>query len=128
MNILICTPGRLLYHLKNTQNLKFDYLQYFIFDEADRMFDLGFEREMTECLNFIKSKNRSLYIHQANFQTKDHVKTVLVSATLSQKIENLASQLMTNEKRVGFDVDEHHLDLSKIIPQSISQHYVRTPL
>lgn len=44
--ILICTPGRLLYHLQNTSSLKLDKLQYMIFDEADRMLDLGFEREM----------------------------------------------------------------------------------
>lgn len=91
VNILICTPGRLLYHLKNTQSFKFDFLQYFIFDEADRMLDLGFEREMSECLNYIKSKNRTLYVHQANFETKDTVKTILVSATLTHKIESLAS-------------------------------------
>lgn len=67
------------------------------------MLDLGFEREMSECLNYIKGKNRSLYVHQANFETKDYVKTVLVSATLTHRIENLASQLMKNEQRVGFD-------------------------
>jgi ATP-dependent RNA helicase DDX31/DBP7 len=44
--ILICTPGRLLYHLQATSSLKLDNLQYMIFDEADRMLDLGFEREM----------------------------------------------------------------------------------
>lgn len=45
--ILICTPGRLLYHLQHTQCLKLHNLQYLIFDEADRMLDMGFEREMT---------------------------------------------------------------------------------
>jgi len=46
----------------------------------------------------------------------------LVSATLTHKIEVLAQQLMKNEQRVGFDanVDEKELDLSKIIPHSIS--------
>ena len=44
--ILICTPGRLLYHLQQTSSLKLDNLKYLIFDEADRMLDLGFEREM----------------------------------------------------------------------------------
>ena len=44
--ILICTPGRLLYHLQNTECIKLDNLQTLIFDEADRMLDLGFEREM----------------------------------------------------------------------------------
>jgi len=45
---------------------------------------------------------------------------VLVSATLTSKIENLASQLMRNEQRVGFDSNSEELDLSKIIPNSIS--------
>ena len=54
--ILICTPGRFLYHLQNTKCLKLDNLQYLIFDEADRMLDIGFEREMIQCLNLIKKK------------------------------------------------------------------------
>jgi ATP-dependent RNA helicase DDX31/DBP7 len=54
--ILICTPGRLLYHLKNTQSLKLDNLQTMIFDEADRMLDMGFEKEMNECLEIIREK------------------------------------------------------------------------
>ena len=48
--VIICTPGRFLYHLKNTQSIKMDKLCYLIFDEADRILDLGFEREMNECL------------------------------------------------------------------------------
>ena len=51
--ILICTPGRLLYHLENTESLKLDNLKYLIFDEADRMLDLGFEKEMNKCLELI---------------------------------------------------------------------------
>ena len=48
--ILICTPGRLLYHLQNTKCLKLENLQYLIFDEADRILDSGFEKEMNQCL------------------------------------------------------------------------------
>lgn len=48
INILICTPGRLKYHLDNTQSLRFDKLQYLIFDESDRILDMGFEKEMSD--------------------------------------------------------------------------------
>jgi ATP-dependent RNA helicase DDX31/DBP7 len=48
--ILITTPGRFLYHLKNTEGLKISQLQHIIIDEADRMLDMGFEREMDMCL------------------------------------------------------------------------------
>jgi ATP-dependent RNA helicase DDX31/DBP7 len=56
LTVIICTPGRFLYHLKNTASLNLSHLSYLIFDEADRMLDLGFEREMNECLSIIKKK------------------------------------------------------------------------
>ena len=46
INFLVCTPGRLLYHLRNTRSLTFDRLKWLVIDEADRVLDLGFEREM----------------------------------------------------------------------------------
>jgi ATP-dependent RNA helicase DDX31/DBP7 len=46
LGIVICTPGRFLYHLQNTTSLNLSRLSYLIFDEADRILDMGFEREM----------------------------------------------------------------------------------
>jgi superfamily II DNA/RNA helicase len=53
---MITTPGRLLYHLKNTDSLNLANLQHIVIDEADRMLDMGFEREMEDCLSEIKRK------------------------------------------------------------------------
>ena len=47
LTVIVCTPGRFLYHLKNTQSLNLSHLKYLIFDEADRIIDQGFEREMS---------------------------------------------------------------------------------
>ena len=41
-NILFCTPGRVLYHLQNTQAFKFNKLKALVFEEADRTLDMGF--------------------------------------------------------------------------------------
>lgn len=122
LNIIVCTPGRLLYHLKNTTSLSFKNLKYLIFDEADRILDLGFEREMKECLDFIKSKNRSIYIDQKTYQTNPSVHVALVSATLGRKIDALSKMIMVGEKRVGFDMEttNEELDLATVIPKSIS--------
>lgn len=50
LTVIICTPGRFLYHLENSQSINLSHLSYLIFDEADRILDQGFEREMNKCL------------------------------------------------------------------------------
>lgn len=47
INILIGTPGRVNDHAQNTQALKLDSVQWLVLDEADRLLDLGYEREIT---------------------------------------------------------------------------------
>lgn len=44
ITILIGTPGRLLDHAKNTKNVTFHHLKWLIIDEADRLFELGYEK------------------------------------------------------------------------------------
>jgi len=139
LNLIICTPGRLLYHLQNTQCLNFQNLQYLIFDESDRILDMGFEREMTECLKAMKQKASHLFIKDQDdnsFITTQHVKVNLVSATLGKKVNKLSMKLIQREVRVGFDNadedkikndQENLIDLNKTIPASIKQTFMRVP-
>jgi superfamily II DNA/RNA helicase len=84
--ILICTPGRLLYHLQNTSSLKLENLQYLILDEADRMLDMGFEKEMNQCLDLIKKKcpNKFIKNDDAIESIKDEEKKLKVQKFLSK--------------------------------------------
>lgn len=45
--MLVCTPGRLLDHLKTTKCFKRDSLRWLILDEADRLLDMGFEKQVS---------------------------------------------------------------------------------
>jgi ATP-dependent RNA helicase DDX31/DBP7 len=105
--ILICTPGRLLYHLENSTAFKMDKLQYLIFDEADRMLDLGFEKEMNQCLDLIKKKTPHNFLPDTEELPTDkedrlkaqqfhsaHLKINFVSATMNPKVETLGKRLM----------------------------------
>lgn len=56
VNILVATPGRLLDHLQNSQNFLFKNLVCLVIDEADRIFDVGFEEEMKQILRILPSK------------------------------------------------------------------------
>lgn len=73
IDILVATPGRLL-DLAGHRRLKLAQVEFLVFDEADRMLDLGFSREITQILDLVP-KNR---------------RTLLFSATYTQQIRNLA--------------------------------------
>ncbi|XP_063288558.1 probable ATP-dependent RNA helicase DDX31 [Pelobates fuscus] len=77
INILISTPGRLLDHIKFTKSIHFARVRWLIVDEADRILDLGFEKDITAILNAVNSQCQER-------------QNVLLSATLSQGVTRLA--------------------------------------
>ncbi len=46
MNILICTPGRLLQHIEETPIFSLDNVLQLVLDEADLMLEMGFIRSI----------------------------------------------------------------------------------
>lgn len=107
LTIVITTPGRLLYHLKNTESIGFSRLQTIIIDEADRMLDMGFEREMTACLDEIKKRcvGTNKFTKEEGKFFSDEIRVQFVSATLNRKVESLGAKLMQNYEVVGFNND-----------------------
>ena len=67
INLLLTTPGRLLYHLKNTECFKYDKLKFVIFEESDRTLDMGFKKEIEESIQILKSK---IVAHLSNSSSK----------------------------------------------------------
>ncbi|XP_015607952.1 probable ATP-dependent RNA helicase CG8611 [Cephus cinctus] len=55
--ILIVTPGRLLDHVKHTEALKLDQVKCFVLDEADRMLDMGYEKDISSIVDALKNSN-----------------------------------------------------------------------
>jgi ATP-dependent RNA helicase DDX31/DBP7 len=82
VNLLICTPGRLLDHLRTTQSFQLHNLRWLVFDEADRLLDMGFERDVTAIIDLLTHKlNPDASATDAE-PPKIHPQTVLCSATL----------------------------------------------
>ncbi len=72
MNILVSTPGRLVDHLGKTESLRLDHVEWVVLDEADRMLELGYERDVRAVLDALQMKNQLTR------------QSVLLSATLTQ--------------------------------------------
>ncbi|OQY51129.1 MAG: ATP-dependent RNA helicase [Desulfobacteraceae bacterium 4572_89] len=77
IDILVATPGRLL-DLAAHRDLNLSQIEFLVFDEADRMLDLGFSEEINEVLDLVPEKR----------------KTMLFSATYTQQIRNLAKIML----------------------------------
>jgi len=77
IDILVATPGRLL-DLAGHRNLNLSQIEFLVFDEADRMLDLGFNEEISEVLDLVPAVR----------------KTMLFSATYTQPIRNLAGIML----------------------------------
>ncbi|ROW16586.1 hypothetical protein VPNG_01673 [Cytospora leucostoma] len=58
-DIIIATPGRFL-HLKVEMNLSLSSIHYVVFDEADRLFEMGFAAQLTEILHALPASRQTL--------------------------------------------------------------------
>ncbi|KAK9055869.1 hypothetical protein SSX86_026956 [Deinandra increscens subsp. villosa] len=81
--IVIATPGRLIDMLK-MKAVTMLRATYLVLDEADRMFDLGFEPQIKSIVG----------------QIRPDCQTLLFSATMPRKIEKLAREILTDPVRV----------------------------
>uniref|UniRef100_A0A8C9BYU9 ATP-dependent RNA helicase n=1 Tax=Phocoena sinus TaxID=42100 RepID=A0A8C9BYU9_PHOSS len=110
INILIATPGRLVDHIKSTKNIHFRQIQWLILDEADRILDLGFEKDITVILNAVNAECRER-------------QNVLLSATLTEGVTWLADISLHDPVSISV-LDESHDQSnpkSKAIPEASPQ-------
>ena len=78
-NIIISTPGRFLDHALHTTSLSLEHVQILVLDEADRLLDMGFDQQLQDILTLLKK------------QATQSIQTLLLSATLSPQIQQLAA-------------------------------------
>ena len=101
MDILIGTPGRLIDFYKQ-QLFALDRTEVVVLDEADRMFDLGFIKDIRYLLRKMPSPEKRL--------------NMLYSATLSYRVMELAYEHMNNPVEIKIDADTRVAD--KIVEYS----------
>ncbi len=84
VDILVATPGRLL-DLYSQNAVKFDQLEIFVMDEADRMLDMGFIHDIKRILKVLPTNRQ----------------TLMFSATFSDEIRKLAKTLVDNPVEIS---------------------------
>ncbi|XP_049418476.1 ATP-dependent RNA helicase DDX42 isoform X2 [Epinephelus fuscoguttatus] len=97
--IVVCTPGRLIDHVKKKAT-SLQRVTYLVFDEADRMFDMGFEYQVRSIASHVRPDRQ----------------TLLFSATFRKKIERLARDILVDPIRVvQGDIGEANEDITQVV-------------
>ena len=102
-NIIVATPGRLI-DLLTRRAVHLKTIRYLVFDEADRMLDMGFIKDIERIVQYLPSERQ----------------TLMFSATVSGEIEQLSRKYLHNPK---------HTRLASTVKPSFLQqtYYLTTP-
>ena len=84
VDVLVATPGRLLDLMQNNA-VRLDRIEVFVLDEADRMLDMGFIRDIRKIVAKLPAQRQTLFF----------------SATMPQEIERLAGELLRDPVRIS---------------------------
>ncbi|XP_060090826.1 probable ATP-dependent RNA helicase DDX10 [Heteronotia binoei] len=103
INILICTPGRLLQHMDETSYFHASNLQMLILDEADRILDMGFADTMNAIIENLPKKRQ----------------TLLFSATQTKSVKDLARLSLKDPEYIWV-----HEKAKFSTPATLEQNYV----
>ena len=88
-DVVIATPGRLIAHL-SLGYVDLSRVSYFILDEADRMLDMGFYEDIMQIVKYLPKERQ----------------TIMFSATMPAKIQQLANTILNNPAEVKLAVSK----------------------
>jgi DEAD/DEAH box helicase domain protein len=103
VDVVIGTPGR-VHDLARNDYVRFDALRVLVFDEADRMLELGFRRDIDSLLRMMPYRRQTLFF----------------SATIGPEIKRLAHRLVRDAIRIEIAPETR-------IPATISHSLVEVP-
>lgn len=103
MNILVATPGRFLQHLEQTIGFDASQLLVLVLDEADRLLDMGFRKQLDAIVEYLPA----------------HRQTLLFSATQTKSVKDLARLSLKNPVYVAV-----HSEDNEVTPKQLVQNYI----
>ena len=115
--IVVATPGRLMDHY-NRKNIRLDKIQTVVLDEADRMLDMGFFKDVTRIIEKVKNrKNLGLF-----------------SATISQEVMTVSWMYQRDEVEITVepkqsdrpDIDQYCVTVSPLQKAETTLRLIRT--
>ncbi|KAL5198135.1 hypothetical protein ABZP36_001647 [Zizania latifolia] len=107
LNILVCTPGRLLQHMSETTNFDCAQIQILVIDEADQVLDKKFQEQVDNVVSQLPRVRQ----------------TLLFSATQTKSVKDLARVSLKDPEYISV-----HEEASTATPDNLEQYAMIVPL
>lgn len=110
LDIVVATPGRLLDLLQQGQ-LSLSNIRYFVLDEADRMLDMGFVRDVKRIIAKLPAKRQTLFFSATMPPEITQLANVLLSNPVKAEVTPPSSTVDMIQQQVYFTEKQNKLDL-----------------
>ena len=114
VDILICTPGRLVEHIQSTTGFTLEHVQWLVIDEADRLLDESFQQWIDVVLPGLEYLRPPDALHPPRSNTshlfrRREVRKIVLSATMTRDISKLMTLNLRRPKLVVLEGESQKL-------------------
>lgn len=135
VDILICTPGRLVDHIQSTKGFTLDHVQWLVIDEADRLLDESFQQWVEIVMPALEYQAPLDPINQQLLDTlhllsKRKVRKIILSATMTRDISKITALRLRQPMMAVLETTRKAEDDNSSGPNKIhldSKHSIELP-
>ncbi|KAI4122615.1 MAG: hypothetical protein LQ338_005709 [Usnochroma carphineum] len=105
VDVLVCTPGRLIEHLQHTRGFTLDHVQWLVIDEADRLLDESFQQWVEVVVPALEHQSppgplESQMMERYHLLRRRNLRKIILSATMTRDISKLKELKLRRPKLV----------------------------
>lgn len=125
VDILICTPGRLVDHIKRTPGFTLDFVRWLVVDEADKLLAQTYQDWIPTVMPLLSTNERP-GAREFPDSNKNGVRKVVLSATMTRDLTLLNGLKLSRPKLVVLSDTVAHSEVEHVLPSQLEETAIKT--
>lgn len=125
VDILICTPGRLVDHIKRTPGFTLDFVRWLVVDEADKLLAQTYQDWIHTVMPLLSTNERP-GAREFPDSNKNGVRKVVLSATMTRDLTLLNGLKLSRPKLVVLSDTVAHSEVEHVLPSQLEETAIKT--
>lgn len=125
VDILICTPGRLVDHIKRTPGFTLDFVRWLVVDEADKLLAQTYQDWIPTVMPLLSTNERP-GAREFPDSNKNGVRKVVLSATMTRDLTLLNGLKLSRPKLIVLSDTVAHSEVEHVLPSQLEETAIKT--